>query len=124
MPHDEGRSITWVVKISVILVAYLGWGFMAGSYAGTLGGGAVIIRPDNVGSLRYRALDVLGSAVLSFVITSIMQLPSFFSVIGWHFSNRIWLPILFVTLEVAVIAGGFGLKRLEQSLDGEKKKRR
>lgn len=106
----DGKSITWIVTASVILVAYLGWGFMAGSYAGS-SGGAVNFGP----SLRM-------SAVYSFVITSITQLPSFFSVIGWHLSHRIWIPILFVILEVAVIAGGVGLNRVEQSLEGKKKR--
>ena len=108
----DGKSITWIVTASVILVAYLGWGFMAGSYAGS-SGGAIHFGPSS----RI-------SAVYSFVITSITQLPSFFSVIGWHLSNRIWLPLLFVILEVAVIAGGVGLNRLEQSLEGNKKRPR
>lgn len=64
---------------------------------------------------------MLISAIYSFVATSITQLPNFFSVITWHLQNRIWLPILFVVLECGIVAGGYGLQKLEENLDGPKK---
>jgi hypothetical protein len=59
---------------------------------------------------------LLISAVFSFIVTSITQIPKFFTIISWHISNRIWLPILFIVLEAAVLAGGYGLKKLEENL--------
>lgn len=38
------------------------------------------------------------------------------AVISWHLSNRIWLPILIVLLEVGAAGGGVFMKRLEQNL--------
>jgi hypothetical protein len=43
-----------------------------------------------------------------------------FSVIMWHLQNRIWLPILFIVLECGIVAGGYGLEKLENNLAGPK----
>lgn len=56
------------------------------------------------------------ASVVSFLVNSVIQLPSIFSVITWNFSNQIWLPILIVVLELMLVAGGFGLQKLEQNL--------
>ncbi len=118
---SEGKSIRWIVIASVILVAYLGWGFMAGSYAENSHVGGVIVVSTR-GSLSGGSMML--SAVFSFVATSVMELPNFFRVISWHFSNRIWLPIVFIILEVLVVAGGYGLKKLEEQLESPRNRRR
>ena len=121
---EEGKSIRWIVIVSMIFVAYLGWGFMAGSYA-EIGATAL----PEVGNLRIRrgrgmGIALLISAVVSFVVTSITELPNFFSVISFHMSNRIWLPILFIVLEGLVLAGGYGLQKLEENLEKPRHRRK
>ena len=76
------------------------------------------------GGRRTSGILMLVSAIYSFVATSITQVPSFFSVISWHLSHRIWLPLLFLFLEAGVLAGGYGLKKLEENLSKPKKRRR
>ena len=116
---DDSKSIRWVVTAAMIFVAYLAWGFMAGSYAESSHVGGVIIGRRGL----IAASTMLLSAIYSFVATSIWELPNFFSVISWHFSNRIWLPILFILLEVAIVFGGVGLQRLEDNLSKSRGRR-
>jgi hypothetical protein len=107
----EGRSVRWVVFTSMIFVAYLAWGFMAGSYAANTHSAGIIVGGGELG-----ILTMLISAIYSFVATSIMETTNFFSIISWHFSNRIWLPILFILLEAGIALSGFALQKLEVNL--------
>lgn len=116
MPKDE-KSIRWIVTVSMIFMAYLAWGFLAGSYAGHSGGA---VTPVVVGRRTSRIFMII-MGIYSFVATSLQQLPNIFSVISWHLQNRIWLPILFIVLECGIFAGGYGLHKLEQNLNGPKK---
>ncbi len=111
----EEKSIRWIVIMCMIFMAYLAWGFLAGSYAGSED--AVLVGVSRR-ARRASGILMLISAIYSFVTTSITQLPNFFSVITWHLQNRIWLPILFVLLECGIVAGGYGLQKLEQKLEG------
>ena len=116
---SEGKSIRWIVIASMLFVAYLGWGFLAGSYSGSANADGVVI-----GRRGTAGLTLMASAIYSFIATSVMQLPAFFQVISWHFSHRIWLPILIVLVEIGIAAGGVGLKRLEENLSRPPKRRR
>ncbi|MCA9057444.1 MAG: hypothetical protein KDA85_03060 [Planctomycetaceae bacterium] len=115
---EQGKSIRWIVIWSSVLLVYLAWGFMAGSFAGSTHG--VIV----TGRRRPNAIGMLLSALYTFVITSILELPNFLTVIGWTFQNRIWIPILFLMLEIGLLAGGYGLQKLEQNLSAPRSKRR
>jgi len=115
----EGKSIRWIVTVSMIFMAYLAWGFLAGSYAGS-SGGAVLV----TGGRRSGAILLFLSGIYSFIATSITQIPNFFSVILWHLQNRIWLPILFVFLELGILGGGVALQKLEDNLSAPQRRRR
>ncbi len=121
----QGKSIQWIVVVAMIFVAYLGWGFMAGSYA-DIGREALSMagRPRSVRTGRGFGIALLVSAVVTFVGHSISEIPNFFSVISYHLSNRIWLPIIFLVLEALILAGGWGLMVLEKKLDGHGKRPR
>lgn len=115
----EGKSIRWVTIAALLFVLYVGWGLMAGSYAGGAHAGAVIS-----GRRGGAGIGLMASAVFSFVATSIMELPNFFAVMSWHSSNRIWLPILILIVAVGVCGGGYGLHKLEQNLSKPRRKKR
>lgn len=55
--------------------------------------------------------------MLTFVVVAVEQLPNMPAVIGWHLSNRIWLPILFIILKVAAFFGCLKMKSLEKKLN-------
>jgi|GEM_PF-1853565 len=118
--EDNGKSILWVVITSMILVAYVAWGCLASSYAGSEGDGSLTM----IGRGRSRGILMLVSAIISFLITSVAELPNLFTVISWNFANRIWLPILFAVVEVGLLAGGFGLHQLEKKLSGSRRKKK
>ena len=69
----QDKSIRWNVTMCMILVAYLAWGFLAGSYAGNSGGAVAPV----VGR-RTSGIIMLIMGMYSFIATSIVQLPNFF----------------------------------------------
>lgn len=127
------KSIRWMVGSLVLLVAFFGWGFLAGSYADAH---AVVSDDSDAakevlhlrrGTGALSAVVMLFSSVIVFLVNAITQLPNLPWVIGWHFTHRVWLPLLIIMLEAAVISGGYGLQRLEENLaqpPGKAKKRR
>jgi len=115
---SEGKSIRWIVIASMLFVAYIGWGLLAGSYAGDAHADGVV-----AGRREVAGLTLLASAIYSFIATSLMELPNFFRVISWHFSNRLWLLVLIVLAEVGVAGGGYGLKKLEENLSQPRRRR-
>ncbi len=54
--------------------------------------------------------------ILTFVVVAVEQLPNMPSAIAWHFKNRIWLPIIFIVLEIAAFFGCIKMKSLEKEL--------
>lgn len=130
------KSLRWMVISLFLLVAGVGWGFLAGSYADA----HAVVADDSEaaqievihlrrGTGALAAVVMLFASVIVFVVNAVTQLPNLPWVIGWHFTNRIWLPILILLLEAAVIAGGLGLQRLEANLalppgQAQKKRRR
>ncbi len=121
--EDKGKSIRWVVIMSMIFVAYVAWGCPASSWAGSEGDGSFVV----IGRGRSRGILMLVSAIVSFLVTSVAELPNLVTVISWNFTNRLWLPILFIVLEACILAGGFGLQQLENNLAkpaGRRKKKR
>jgi hypothetical protein len=121
---DEEISVTWVVVMVMIGIAAFGWGFLAGSYAGahssTLSRMSADSNDDNTRSLRR----VQRRAVATFVGHAIEQLPNLPAVISWHFSNRIWLPIMIIVFEVGALIGAYALKKVETALKTPKQRGR
>lgn len=117
MAKKKERSIKWIVIMSMIFVAYVGWGFMATSWPGAA---VPEVAPPEGTTVRVSArgfgFALLIASILTFLVNSVTQLPNLFSVIAWQFSNQIWLPILFIILEGLIVAGGVGLVKLEAHL--------
>ena len=131
MAEDE-KSLTWIIIAAAIFVVVFGWGFLAGSYAGAHATPMSDMTADEMqeldtrGSSRARrgASRARRGAVRAFIGNSIEQLPNLPAVISWHFSNRIWLPILIALAMLGVVGGGFALRKVEQNLSQPKHKRR
>ena len=119
---DEGeKSVGWVVIALMLAIAWIGWTFMAASYAHseegwrTAGAGAAesfSVRSERRSSLR------------DFILNGFDQLPDFFSVIKFSFSQRLWLVGIFGGLEVLVILLGWKMKQLETKLSSKPQRRR
>lgn len=122
---ESGKSLNWVIAALAIAVAAFGWGFLAGSYAGAHAKPMSEMNEQELkefsegGILRTRKENFA-----TFIQIGCEQLPNLPAVIAWHFSNRIWLPILVVLLEVGVFAAGYGMKRVEQQLEQPRHRRR
>ena len=133
MPDSEERdekSLGWIAVMAMILIAVVAWGCLANSYQSAT---AVADDSDEMymphGPVSARRMRARGgalfvSAAITIVANATLQVPNFLTVISWHFSNRIWLPIFFMILEAFVLLGVVGLKKLENKLSGNKKKRK
>lgn len=117
---SENKSIRWTVTVAMIFAAYIGWGMMAGSYAANSHVAGVVVGRRG----PIAAVTMLISAIYSFVATSVAEIPNCFTVLSWHLSNRIWLPIVFLLVEVGIVFGGIGLSRLEENLSKSRKRRK
>ena len=114
---ESEKSITWVVVALMIAVAVLGWGFLAGSYVAAHAPSLTENSPDEIPqSNRPRPRNLKRQVQVQFIWNALEQLPNLPSVIAWHFSNRIWLPIVILVLEGLVVAGSFKMKSLEKQL--------
>ena len=112
------KSITWIVVAAALLVVFMGWGFLAGSYVGAHAPSIVDMDESELHDLKVRHRHQASrSSIITFVMTSIEQLPNLPAVISWHLSNRLWLPILIVLALAGVIGGGFVLKKVDQNLN-------
>jgi uncharacterized membrane protein YhdT len=116
MSEQDGKSLRWIVTASLVLIVVIGWGSLASSYAGAVEGTLPTVGSSGRMTVRGRGVAMLISATITFLWNAVAQLPNFFSVISWHCSNRVWLPILFIVLGLAVVAGAWGLKKLEDNL--------
>ncbi len=122
---DQGKSVTWIVVAAAVFVVVAGWGFLAGSYAGSRSGSLTELSDEEAEAFESRGVSqARRGAVGTFVGHSIEQLPNMPTVISWHFSNRIWLPILIALALAGVIGGGFGLKAVERNLNQPRHRKR
>jgi hypothetical protein len=120
---DEQKSLTWVSAWVMIGILVFGWGSLAGSYAGAHSpkrGDISENESDDVDTRIQRDYDsnsVAELAVNVFLQNALDQLPNFSAVISWHMTNRIWLPIVIVVLEIAALVGACSLKKVERALE-------
>jgi hypothetical protein len=122
---EEEKSLTWIVVAAAVFIAVVGWGILAGSYAGAHATSISDMSADELQELDTRSpTRARRGAVSAFVGNAIEQLPNLPAVISWHFSNRIWLLILIGLAMVGVVGGGFALKRVEENLSQPKHKRK
>lgn len=124
---EQEKSISWIVAVSMVVVAIVGWGVLASSHVGahapllsdgTFETSGEIVVPRRPGL----ALAIAG--LIAFLWTALVQLPNFVSVISYHLTNRVWLPIAIIAVEVLVFCSGFGLKLLEKQLEQPYRTRR
>lgn len=120
MSENGHKSIGWVVVALAITVALFGWGFMAGVYANDVEGYRV--QGIREGYRRPRVSIIAGLA--AFVWTGVREIPNAPAVLSYNFTKRLWLPITLLVVEGGVVAAGYGMKKLEQSLEGPKRRRR
>lgn len=123
--ETKERSLRWMVISLSLLVAFFGWGFLAGSYEGAhatplseMDGAEVEVVHLRRGSGGVAGVVMVLSSVLFFLLNAVTQLPKLPDVLMWHLSNRLWMPILILVVEMGVIGGGYALQRLETSLSG------
>jgi hypothetical protein len=127
---DGEKSITWIVAAVMLVIAGFGWGFLAGSYDGAHSQQfremSPPVRPDSDIRVTRRpgVVTVAVAAAIKFTYTAFAQLPNLPSVIVWHFSNRVWLPLTIVVLEILAVVGGYSLKTLESKLAQPYRRRR
>lgn len=116
MPENQA-SLGWVVGALAVVVALFGWGFLAGSYVGAHATPMSEMSPEELKELNTRTpLRAKRASMSTFVSNAVEQLPNMGGVISWHFTNRIWLPILILAAELGVLGGGIIMKRVESSL--------
>lgn len=122
---EAEKSVTWIVVAAAIFVAVFGWGFLAGSYAGANATLMSEMNDDELQDLDTRLpARARRGAISAFIGNAIEQLPNMPAVVSWHFSNRVWLPILIGVAMLGVIGGGFALKKVEQNLSQPKHRHR
>jgi hypothetical protein len=92
----ENKSVGWVAVMLALAVAYFGWGFLAADYFQN--------NPDG------------GAEKANFWIKTVTQLPNLPSVISYSFQNRLWMLVLILVGEVAVLILWVVLRKLEREL--------
>ena len=113
------KSVTWVIVTLMLAIAVIGWGFLAGSYSGAHAASLSELSEEEIAEFNHNRSNVRRTArrgEIEFVFVALEQLPIMPAVIGWHFSNRIWLPILILVLESGALFGGLKMKSLEKAL--------
>ena len=119
------KSLIWIIVMVMACIALFGWGFLAGSYDGAHSGNMSEITAEELKDLKLPSpRRVRGFSIGTFIGNAIEQLPNCVTVVTWHLSNRIWLPVTIVALEVAVLIGGVVLKRVESALETPRSRRR
>lgn len=123
MPEHEA-SLGWVVGALAVVVALFGWGFLAGSYAGAHATPMSEMSQEELGELKSRGpVRAIRASKTAFISNAIEQLPNMVSVIGWHFTNRVWLPIVILLAELGVLGGGIVMKKVESNLSQPARRR-
>lgn len=122
---SAGKSVKWVIGAVMILIALFGWGYMAGVYATNVEQfHADLPRRTSYRGYQARVTRAVDSGMWHFVSNGLRQIPNAPEVISYNFAKQIWLPITIGLLELAAVGGGFGMKRLEQSLNAPPRRRR
>lgn len=129
--HDEGLSTKQVVTLLMIGIGLFGWACAAAAYAhaneGWRANEAERFAAENGGDLesdsrltrRSAAKSAMVKtalhALLDFIGNAFRQIPNCFAVIGFTFSERLWLIILFAILEGAAVGLGYVMEKVGES---------
>jgi len=123
---ETEKSVTLVIVTLMLTIAVIGWGFLAGSYSGATASSLSELSEEEIAEFNHSRSNVRRTAnrgEIEFVFVAIEQLPNIPAVIGWHFSNRIWVPILILVLEAGALFGGLKMKSLEKQLSTPHRRR-
>ncbi|MCG6155487.1 hypothetical protein [Rubinisphaera margarita] len=119
--QESGLSLTWVVASVMVIIAAFGWCSLAGSYVEAHAPTVTDEPADTQETRRVRITRVhvatlWAKSVALFGYRGLHQLPNAPAVISWHFSKRLWLPTVFIVLEIVALASGFVFKHVERQL--------
>ncbi len=109
---EKPRSVNWVIAMVMIVIAVVGWGFMASGYAHHAGW-----RSSETDLLRRASSATNKAAIAQFLLIAVTQIPNVVEVIGFNVTNRIWLPAGIIGVELLALLGGHGMKQVEKSLN-------
>ena len=94
-PAEQNKSIGWVIVMMALAVLYFGWAFLA---------------------TEFFKVDPDGPPTANLFVNSVAQIPNFFRVMSYGFSERFWMIGVTVGLEVGVLFLGILMKKLEKEL--------
>ncbi len=109
---EKRQSVNWVIAMVMIVIAVVGWGFMAAGYAHHAGWQSSAADP-----LRRASRYTNKAAIAQFLIIAITQIPNAVDVVGFNVTHRIWLPLGIIVVELLALLGGYGMKQVEKSLN-------
>lgn len=138
MSEPEGKSITWVIVMTMLVVAWVGWSSLATAYVRSIEGPTTLAAEDLDDEIpRFsrrrattRGLAAITAAFMEWVINGFTQIPNLVSVIRFGLTERMWLVGMFGGIEIAVLFLGLKMKALEASFadspdyDGPPRRRR
>ena len=108
MPEKE-KSVTWIIAMVMILILAFGWCFSAAAYAH---------EKEHWGSGAGRG------ALAAFIANGFGQLSNLPAVVAFTFTDRLWMALTIIGLEVGAVLGGIKMKQLEKELSSPGRRRR
>lgn len=129
--NDDEPSTHKLIALVMLGIALFGWACAAAAYAhakeGWRSNEVERFAAENGGDLesdsrttrRRAALSAMIKtafvAFMGFVGNAFRQIPNFFSVIAFTFSERLWLVILFAVLEGGAVGLGYIMEKVGES---------
>ena len=100
-------------------------GCLAGSYAGAHARKLSEMSEDERKNVEPgSSAGARRAAVAVFTANALQQLPNFATMISWHMSHRVWLPVLIIALEAGALFGAYALRKVENAMEQPKHRRR
>ena len=118
----EGKSITWVVTMASITIAVIGWCMLATAYASYTEGLNVPVPSGRVRVGRGSGIVMLVGAIAKMAWDGVTQIPNVISVVQFAFQKRLGVVIGIGIVEVLLLVGGLGMKKLEKDMENERRR--
>jgi hypothetical protein len=118
---EKGKSLRWMVTMLMLLMAAIGWGIAAGSYASDLQGWG----PDSQHGEEIVVTNVVvefASGAARFVWNAVIQIPNVHRVVLHTITRHPGILIVVGLLETGVWGFSWWMAKVEQQLDQEDKK--
>lgn len=123
---QPGASVRTITILVMVVVGFFGWALAAAGYAEQVERWQAA---DGMTGLPVPApasahgLAAMLAGFLDFCINAVIQVPNVFSVLGFTFRERVWLPIVVLAVEGLVVFGGFKLQSFEKQLASPRRRR-